>query len=170
MALYFSPNGRIAQSTYWQGVIVLLVISVILTVLSAYSSPFIGFLSILLIWPWIAVHVKRFHDAGKTGWLTVAMVVLAFIVSLVAGLILPPLFGVDMAGMQAEMQRDMQDMAASNDPAAMMAATMEHSRRIAQASLLPNILASVLSVGVVGFVMGLFKSDPVENQYGPPTA
>ncbi|KCZ52107.1 DUF805 domain-containing protein [Hyphomonas pacifica] len=170
MALYLSPNGRIAQSTYWQGVIVLLVLSVLISALSAYASPFVGFLSLLLIWPWIAVHVKRFHDAGKTGWLTVAMVVLAIIVSFVAGLILPPLFGVDMAGLQAEMQRDMEDMAASNDPAAMMAATMEHSRRIAQASLIPNILASVLSVGVVGIVMGLFKSDPNENQYGPPTA
>ena len=95
--------------------------------------------------------------------------VLAIIISLILGMILPAVFGVDVAGMQAEMQRDMEDIAASNDPGAMVAAAMEQSKRIAQASLIPNVLASAITTGVVGFVMSLFKSDPNENKYGPPT-
>jgi len=66
MELFLTPNGRIDQPTYWRAVLILLGISAALSVVSAFVSPFFGFLGLLFIWPWIAVHVKRFHDAGKT--------------------------------------------------------------------------------------------------------
>ena len=167
MELLFSPNGRIDQPTYWRGVLILFGISAALTVLSAYVSPFLGFASILFIWPWIAVHAKRFHDAGKTGWLTLAMVVLAIIVSFVAQAILTPLFGVDVTAMQREMEENMADYMSSNDSGAAMAYAMQESKRMAQVQLLPSILSTGLVTGVVGFVMSLFKTDPNDNQYGP---
>lgn len=169
MELYLSPNGRIDQSTYWRGVITLFVVSAVLSAVSAYVSPFIGFLGIVVIWPWIVLHVKRFHDAGKTGWITVAMVVLAIIVSLVASTLLFGIFGVNTAAMQEQMMRDMEDMQASGDAGAMMAYAMEQSKQMAQKQLLPNIVGTAIVTGVVGFVMSLFKSDPNENQYGAPT-
>lgn len=168
MNLYLSPNGRIDQHTYWRAVVILFLISTALSIVSAFLSPFLGFLGILFIWPWIVVHVKRFHDANMSGWITIGMVVLAFIVSIVLGMILPSLFGVDMTAMQAEMQSELEDIAASNDPGAMIAATMEQTKKMAQASLLPNIVNTAIVTGVIGVVMGLFKSDPSENQYGPP--
>ena len=167
MELYLSPNGRIDQPTYWRGVITLFVISAVLTAISAYISPFLGFLGIVFIWPWIVLHVKRFHDAGKTGWMTIAMVVLAIVVSMVGGMLLMGIFGVNQAALQEQMMRDMEDMGASNDPAAAMAYVMEQSKKVAQAQLIPNILSSAIVTGVVGFVMGLFKTDPNDNQYGP---
>ena len=167
MELFLSPNGRIDQPTYWRGVIILFVIGTLISIVSAYSSPFFGFVSILFIWPWIALHAKRFHDAGKTGWLTLAMIVLAIIVSVVAGLILPPLFGVDAAALQREMEEGMEDYMSSNDPSAAMAYVMQQTKKIAQAQLLPNIVSSAIVTGVVGAVMGLFKTDPNDNQYGP---
>ncbi|MEH6409690.1 MAG: DUF805 domain-containing protein [Hyphomonas sp.] len=168
MNLYLSPNGRIDQSTYWRGVIILFVISTVLSVVSAYASPFLGMLGIVFIWPWIVLHVKRFHDADMTGWVTVGMVVLAIVLSMVLGLILPGLFGVDTMAMSEQMTRDMEDMAASNDPGAMIAATMEATKKMAQAQLLPNILSTAIVTGVVGFVMSLFKSTPGTNKFGPP--
>ena len=167
MELFFSPNGRIDQPTYWRAVIILFAISAAVTVLSAYGSPLLGFAGILFIWPWIAVHAKRFHDAGKTGWLTLAMIVLAIVVSAILGMILPGLFGVDVAGMQREMEENMQDYMSSNDPGAAMAYVMEETKRISQAQLLPSILSTGIVTGVIGFVMSLFKTDPNDNQYGP---
>lgn len=169
MELYFSPNGRIEQPTYWRGVITLFVISAVLSAISAYVSPFIGILGLIFIWPWIALHVKRFHDAGKTGWLTVAMVVLAIVVSFIAGMLLLGIFGVNSAAMQEQMMRDMENMQ-TGDAGEMMSYAMEQSKLMAQKQLLPNILSTGVVTGVVGVVMGLFKSDPNENQYGPPVS
>ena len=170
MELLFSPNGRIDQPTYWRAVLTLFGISAVLTVVSAYVSPFLGFVSIIFIWPWIAVHAKRFHDAGKTGWLTLAMIVLAIVLSALAGMVLPALFGVDVGAMQREMEENMQDYLSSNDPGAAMAYVMEESKRMSQAQLLPSILSTAIVTGVVGFVMSLFKTDPNDNQYGPGPA
>ena len=96
------------------------------------------------------------------------MVVLAIILSTVLSFILPALFGVDAAALQAEMMRDMEDISSSNDPGAVLAASMEASKKVAQAQLLPSILSTAIVTGVIGFVMGLFKSTPGPNKYGPP--
>lgn len=170
MELLFSPTGRISQPTYWRAVIILFAVSAVISIVSAYASPFLSFISLIFIWPWIAVHAKRFHDAGKTGWLTLAMIVLAIVVSIVAGMLLPPLFGVNAAAMQQEMQEGMEEYLSSNDPSAAMAYVMQETRKISQAQLLPGLASSAIVTGVIGTVMGLFKSDPNENQYGPPTA
>ena len=170
MELFLTPNGRIDQPTYWRAVLILLGISAALSVASAFVSTFIGFLSLLFIWPWIAVHVKRFHDSGKTGWITVAMVVLAFVVSLVCGMVLPGLFGVDAVALQEDMMREI-ERSSSGDPASAMAAAMQASQKIAQAQLLPSVLSTAVVTGVVGAVMGAInKTDPNDNQYGPGPA
>lgn len=170
MELFLSPNGRIDQPTYWRAVIILFGISAVLSLISAFVSPFLGFIGIIFIWPWIAVHVKRFHDSGKTGWLTVAMVLLAIIVSIVLATFLPGLFGVDQAALQADMERQIEQAAASGNPAAAMSVAMEASKAAAQAQLVPSLVSSLIVTGVVGAVMGLFKTDPNDNQYGPGPA
>ena len=170
MELYLTPNGRIDQPTYWRAVLILFGISAALSVVSAYVSPFIGFASILFIWPWIAVHVKRFHDAGKTGWLTLVMVLMSIVASFVLAAFLPGLFGIDQLAMQEEMQREIEQAAASGNPAAAMSVAMEASKKAAQAQLVPSILSTLIVTGAVGAVMGLFKTDPNDNQYGPGPA
>lgn len=115
------------------------------------------------------MHVKRLHDSNKSGWLTIAIVVLAAVVSMIVGFILPGLFGVDQAALQAEMQREIEN-AAAGDAALAMSEAMDASKRIAQATLLPSILSTAVVTGVVGAVMGLFKTDPNDNQYGPGPA
>ncbi|MEZ5997676.1 MAG: DUF805 domain-containing protein [Hyphomonas sp.] len=170
MELFLSPNGRINQPTFWRGAITLFVIGAVLSAVAAYVSPFIGFAGILLLWPWIAIFVKRFHDAGKTGWLTLAMVVLFIIVSFIVGMLLMSVFGINSAEMQEQMMKEMEDLQSSGDPGAVMAYAMEQSKKMAQAQLIPNILSSAIVTGIMGLVMSLFKSDPGDNQYGPPTA
>lgn len=163
MELFLTPNGRISQSTYWRGVIILAAISIVLTVLSAYVTPMVGILALLFVWPWIAIHVKRLHDNGKTGWLTIAVVVAAIIVSFILGAVVSPLLGGGVANMEAEINAAAQ----TGD----INAIMEMSRDMQKAQLIPGIVQTALMTGIIGFGMSLLKTEPAENQYGPvPTA
>lgn len=162
MELFLTPNGRISQSTYWRGVIILAVISIALTVLSAYVMPFIGILGIIFIWPWIAIHVKRLHDNGKTGWLVIAVIIAAIIVSMILGAILNPILGADPAALQAEMTEAMQ----SGNTADLMDMTKSMQR----AQLLPQIISTAVMTALIGFGMSMLKTEPTDNQYGPVPA
>lgn len=79
---YFSPWGRISRSEYWLrgilpiwGIWWLLLIAIIAA--SATGGPFgaglfssvWGIYSLAIIWPGMAVLIKRIHDRDKTGWL-----------------------------------------------------------------------------------------------------
>ncbi len=168
MDLFLSPNGRIDQPTYWRGVLILLAISIAISAISAFVNPFIGMLGIVFIWPWIAINVKRFHDSGKSGWLTIAIVVAAMILSFILGAILPGLFGVDMLGLQADMQREIEDVTSGGDPSEMMSVMTASTQRIAQAQLLPNIVSTAIVTGLIGVLMGVInKTDQNENKFGP---
>lgn len=166
MELYLTPNGRIDQQTYWRAVLTLFGISAAISVLSAYVTPLIGILSLLFIWPWIAVHVKRFHDSGKTGWLTVPLVLLAMVCFLVLGAVVPGLFGVNTAEMQVEFQREMERVS-QDDPGRVFAVMMDGVARMSQAQLVPEIVTTGLVTGILGAVMGLMRTDPNDNAHGP---
>lgn len=62
----FSFQGRIRRQHFWLGWLILLGVGVVLGWI-----PFLGALiSIAMIWPNVAITVKRLHDMGHTGWLT----------------------------------------------------------------------------------------------------
>ncbi|WP_029415781.1 DUF805 domain-containing protein [Brevundimonas bacteroides] len=61
----FSFNGRIRRQHFWIGWLICLGAGVVLGWI-----PLLGtLLSIALIWPNLAISVKRLHDMGHTGWL-----------------------------------------------------------------------------------------------------
>ncbi len=63
--LLFSFEGRTRRSHFWIGWLICLGIGVV-----AGWIPLIGFvISIGLIWPNLAITVKRLHDMGMSGWL-----------------------------------------------------------------------------------------------------
>lgn len=88
MKFLLSPNGRTSRGGYWAfiggAILVSIVASVADQVLGTYdtatqSGLFETIIGILLIWPSIAVAIRRFHDRNMTGWwyliLTIAMVI-----------------------------------------------------------------------------------------------
>ncbi|MFN3313348.1 MAG: DUF805 domain-containing protein [Hyphomonas sp.] len=167
MELYLSPNGRIDQQIYWRAVLTLFGISAAIAILGAFVNPLLGLLGLVFVWPWIAVHVKRFHDAGKTGWLTVALVAVALVLYIILGLALPGLLGVDTAEIEAEMQREMERATSQNDGGAMFSAMMDGARRANQAQLVSSIVSTGIVTGVLGAIMGLLRTEPNDNQHGP---
>jgi uncharacterized membrane protein YhaH (DUF805 family) len=84
--IFFSFKGRIPRGTWWlYGVLALMGFSLYATVLLRIAG--LGpmgsdvLVNLLLLWPALAVSVKRWHDRDKSGWW-----VLVILIPLVGGL------------------------------------------------------------------------------------
>ena len=91
MHIFLSFNGRLRRLHFWIGILILWVVEVVImavTVGPAISAAaaaggggvgplgIIGYLLLLvLVWPALAIQVKRWHDRDKSGW----WVLIAFI-------------------------------------------------------------------------------------------
>ena len=81
--VYFSFNGRICRETYWlKGVLPVVVLSFLVGIIDAAVFSYteyeglLGVLwNLLLIWPALALSVKRWHDRDKSGfWVLVGLI------------------------------------------------------------------------------------------------
>jgi len=71
--IFLSFRGRISRRTWWlYGVAALLGLGVLLTVLlrvaGADEDTAAVLVTLLLLWPSLAVSAKRWHDRGRSGW------------------------------------------------------------------------------------------------------
>lgn len=71
--LLFSFEGRINRAKFWLGVVLLWAVwAIIWAIAVAADSGFLWFitwiLAILIIWPSLAIAIKRWHDRNKSGW------------------------------------------------------------------------------------------------------
>jgi uncharacterized membrane protein YhaH (DUF805 family) len=73
MELFFSTEGRIKRTQFWIGFIVLIVIGIFVSIISAAISEWISALfSLILLFPAAALTLKRLRDRGRknlTAWL-----------------------------------------------------------------------------------------------------
>jgi uncharacterized membrane protein YhaH (DUF805 family) len=74
---YFSPHGRISRSQYWlKFFLPIFVVSMVLNLIGLASDSLktLGNLfQLIVLWPGIAVLIKRIHDRNKSGWLVWAL-------------------------------------------------------------------------------------------------
>ncbi len=134
-------DGRLRRQDFWISFLIIFGISVVLGWI-----PLLGTLiGLALIWPNIAITVKRLHDMGKTGWLT--------LVPYVGGIIGAIVMVVGGAG------------------AFMAAAATGDASAVAAAGGLGAIGLGFLIMLVtgLGFLIwiGITDSQPGTNQYGP---
>jgi uncharacterized membrane protein YhaH (DUF805 family) len=71
--LLFSFDGRINRGKFWLGIAVLYAIPWVAFMLAAMAnSSLLWWLAsvvvLILIWPGLAISIKRWHDRGKSGW------------------------------------------------------------------------------------------------------
>lgn len=153
-----SPQGRLGPKAFLKNGLILLAIGFVIGLLPLVSlslSMAGGLVGLILIWPWIAIWVKRLHDADLSGWLVLLVIIIYLIVvwlaqSIVTSMVAPGLG--DVAG-------------GTTDFTAVWSAMNEASR----AAALPNAVCT-LAIGLI-FLFGanaILKGDPGENQYGPP--
>jgi uncharacterized membrane protein YhaH (DUF805 family) len=71
--LLFSFEGRINRAKFWLGIVVLWAVVWILALIAAAANSgflwgLIAILNVVLIWPSLALSIKRWHDRNKSGW------------------------------------------------------------------------------------------------------
>jgi uncharacterized membrane protein YhaH (DUF805 family) len=140
--LFFSFEGRTRRSHFWIGWLVCLGAGVVFGWI-----PILGLLlSIALIWPNLAITVKRLHDMGHSGWLAA----IPYVVGIVGGIA-----AVMMMGASAIMNASALE---NEDPAAIMA-------------LIGPAFALFALIFLVGFGfllwIGLTDGQRGDNRFGP---
>lgn len=140
--LLFSFEGRTRRSHFWIGWLICLGVGVV----AGWIPILGGLISLALIWPNLAIAVKRLHDMGKTGWL----VAIPWVVSIVGTIV-----AISMIGITAVTSAGALD---EGDPLAIMAL------------LGPALgLFGLLMLVNLGFLLwiGLSDGQSGDNRFGP---
>ena len=142
--LFLSANGRVGQSAFWIGFLILFVAGFVVQII-----PILGqILAIAMIYPWICLFSKRLHDFGKSGWL-VLLPFAVWIGALCVG------FFLGGAGMIAGAMSGYNDVAAAT--------------AFGGAGLILGLMGLAGLVNLVFLLwVGLSKGDEGDNAYGPP--
>ncbi len=139
--LLFSFEGRTRRSHFWIGWLICLGVGVV----AGWIPILGGFISLALIWPNLAISVKRLHDMGKSGWL----VLIPWVVSIVGGIVAVSMIGLSVFANAAALEQE--------DPAAIFAL------------IGPAIgLFAVLTLVNLGFLLwiGLSEGQAGSNRFG----
>ena len=140
--LLFSFEGRTRRSHFWIGWLICLGAGVV----AGWIPLLGGLISLALIWPNLAISVKRLHDMGQSGWL----IAIPWVVSIVGIFVAVGMIGVSALTNTAALERE--------DPAAILALVG------------PAIgLFGLLLLVNLGFLLwiGLFEGQRGDNRYGP---
>lgn len=76
--LLFSFDGRIGRSTWWQYTVSVAILGFVILFIDeiAGTSPALLIITgVVFIYPTLAVHTKRWHDRGKSGWWNLILLV-----------------------------------------------------------------------------------------------
>lgn len=154
--LLLSPEGRIGPQEFMKGVLILVAISVVLSLPQMLGilkplQTLLGIVSIVLLYPWVVLWIKRYHDAGKSGWM-----------SLVPILLYVFLFMILMSFMMKDMFMAVIEASSNGASEAEIETITTESTN--------TMMMTVVSVAftlIFAFVFNkLIKSDPTPNQYG----
>ena len=138
----FSFNGRLRRQHFWISWLILLGAGIVLGWI-----PIIGTLiSIALIWPGVAIQVKRLHDMGKTGWFAV----IPWVANVIGFFMIISAVGMAIFTNPQAFE--------SEDPAAMM-------------SMFGSMMGGFAVMGLVGLAfllwIGITDSQRGDNKFGP---
>ena len=174
--LLFSPSGRIGPAVFLKGIGILAAISAVITIVPMFNYQLGGILalvSLVLLVPIFMLLIKRCHDSGKSGWLSILFLILIGIITLVLQNVASSMFG---GSAMAEMKAASEEIATSGAGLSeMMLATAElaetYGPAIAKNTALPSAIAGFVGTMIGAFVVNLIlKQDAHENQYGHPPA
>ena len=156
---YLSPKGRLNPSDFKKSALTLIVIGVVFSIPELLGmdslAALAGIVSFALLYPWIVIWIKRYHDGGKSGWMSL----LPIIVYLMATIILMMTMLGD--GFMAIIEAS--STGASQADTEKMAEEMVEGKEM-MILLAPTALSAVVALGFNAY---LISNDNHENQYGP---
>ncbi|PHS26316.1 MAG: hypothetical protein COA85_06165 [Robiginitomaculum sp.] len=157
--LLFSMGGRINPADFQRGAIVLIAVGTVLKILPFFSMSLgmlAGLLGLILLWPWVALWGKRYHDSDQSAWRIIAPIIALVVLSMIAGAVINVMFPVDTrAAMSAAQSGDFM-------------ALLQGAAAAARHQVIPSaLIGAVLQFGVVYVFNGMIKATPGDNKYGP---
>jgi uncharacterized membrane protein YhaH (DUF805 family) len=164
-SLLFSPSGRIGPSEFMKGVLILVIVNFVLGILPAIS-PALAMLSVLglvVIWCWIALWIKRYHDAGKSGWMCVIPIIAYLIAVVILSMVVQPMF------IDPEIAATLEEAEAAGDFGAIMDIAFSGGGVTKSGIFILAAIGAAVSYGIALIFNGMIKSDPHDNQFGPAT-
>ena len=169
-SLLFSPTGRVNSSDFMRGALILIILGFVINVLPAISFAIgstLGILGLVLIWCWVVLFVKRYHDGGKTGWMSIFPIVVFLVLSFIMSGIISSVFAADL---NDQLTRLTQEALSSGDSNNLLAATLKMGSEIAKKTAIPTAIAgAVISYAIAFIFNSMIKHDPQDNTYGPAT-
>lgn len=160
--LLFSPSGRIGPGQFMSGVTVLIVIGLIINLLPVFipALAILGIIGLVLLWCWVVLWVKRYHDAGKSGWNCLIPIIVLIVLSVILGMILSPMFA------DPTIEAAIEEAAASGDVGEAFKLGMSGGMT-KTGSIMTAVFGAVLSYVVAMVFNNMIKHDDHDNQYGP---
>ena len=167
--LLFSPNGRIGPQAFFKGMMILAVISAVITLSGLVSfqlSQILGFVSLLLIIPFFFLLIKRSHDAGKSGWMSIVWFILWILIFVALGMLVNTIMP---SAAQAELETALEAaMTEGGGLGDIMTLTKEMGPAIAKQTAIPSAISGLVGTAIAAFLINMLnKHDDHENQYGP---
>ena len=95
-SLFFSPSGQIDSRSFMQAGLILIVIGAVLTVVKNFSpglAAIASLLSLIMIYPWVCIWIKRLRNGGKSGAMVLVYILLYIVLVIVAAMIAMFAFG-----------------------------------------------------------------------------
>jgi len=166
--LLFSPNGRINPSDFTKGIMIIAVISAILTIIPMFSftlGSVLSIVSLVLLYPLFCLLIKRSHDGGKSGWMSILWLIIFGIIGFALSY-LAQMFTI--GDLKEQMEAATTAAAESGDLGAIMEAAKEFGPQIAKKTAIPSAIAGLVGSYIGAFVLNkIIGRDDHENQYGP---
>lgn len=157
--LLFSPSGRIGSGEFIKAAIILIVIMVLLSVPTILGmdtlEAILTVLSLALIYPWVVIWIKRYHDAGKSGWMCLIPIA-AFLIGYIV------LFTVLLWDVFA-MSIELASQGASEAEIEEQIGELDEAKLATQFT----IASTVLSIAVAFLFNAMIKQDSGDNKFGP---
>ncbi len=166
--LLFSPNGRLNKQDFIKGAAIIAGVYAILSLVGVAVKPLsvvLGLLGFLLFIPFIFIMIKRSHDGGKSGWLSIVWLLLW---ALIVGIF----YTVAVFMFEGELIKEYFSLfieaTEAGDQEAAEAINIEYGEKIEAALGMKLILVGFIgSMAGAYFINFLTGKDFEENQYGP---
>lgn len=136
--ILIGASGKLGPMDFARGLVAIMAVSLVLNLIMLVPGigSLIGIIvGLALAFCWVCIFSKRFHDAGQSGWMTIAAIVGVIVVSAVVSIILTPILG----GASMASLGSMQTMSLG--------------------FVIQNMITSVIANAAVGYYM--FKLKPV---------
>ena len=159
--LLFSPSGRIGPGNFWRGFIVAIAVNLVANVIAFIAGVenvatglVSGVVWLVTMWWTFCVMAKRLHDSGASGGWAILAGGVWFIVFLVVFAVITAVFASEQFALAMKDQTYGQ--------------SAQFQLEVTQRTFVPATAANLVLSIVLGFIMASLRSDPVNNQYGPP--